>query len=212
MKRVALSVLLGLAVLISGCETISGQECKSAAATGWGSIGERDGARGRTVDELISGHTARCGLLDIVPDQVAYRQGWVKGNVAYCAPDHAYSLGRAGKQFSSGVCSGDVATSIARYNEGWRIFYCSPDHAYSLGRAGESFAYGTCSGDITESIASYKSGLRSTIRKLEDDLFRLRRQSWGQPGSKEEKKQISEIRDLESRLESFHYRLDRLPR
>jgi hypothetical protein len=189
---------MGLLLFIMGCATLSAEQCKQAAATGWEPIGDRDGRAGYASDELIERHASSCSQVNIVPDRPSYQQGWAKGNATYCTPDFAYTLGFTGDTFRSGVCSGDVSFALDRYRQGRHIYYCSPGHAYKLGRAGESFNSGSCTGNVQAALDRYHEGLREKIRSLDDEIRSLRRTSWGPPKSKEARRAESELAMLEA--------------
>lgn len=92
------AVLLGL----SGCATMSGDEC---ATSDWAAIGYEDGSRGYTTDKFASRRKA-CAKHGITADFGAYQTGRAEGLVEFCQPSRGYNLGVSGGRYN-GVC--DVA-------------------------------------------------------------------------------------------------------
>lgn len=92
------AVLLGL----SGCATMSGDEC---AISDWAAIGYEDGSRGYTTDHFASRRKA-CAKHGITADFGAYQTGRAEGLVEFCQPSRGYNLGVSGGRYN-GVC--DVA-------------------------------------------------------------------------------------------------------
>lgn len=96
-------VLAALATLaLSGCASMSGEEC---ATSDWSAIGFEDGARGYTTDRFSS-HRKACAKHGITADFRAYQEGRDEGLVQYCQPTRGFILGENGSTYN-GVC--DVA-------------------------------------------------------------------------------------------------------
>jgi len=113
MKR--LCVLFGLAFLavLSGCATMSGEECATAD---WSSVGFEDGASGYPVDRL-GDHRKACAKHGYTPDLVAYRQGRQQGLVDYCRPGRGFRAGESGANYH-GVCPAELEEDFL---SGYRI-------------------------------------------------------------------------------------------
>ncbi|MGP9821190.1 DUF2799 domain-containing protein [Salinarimonas sp. NSM] len=96
--------VVALAFSISGCATITREECR---AEDWASIGQRDGAEGHAPSRLES-HARTCANFSIVPDPVAYRAGWDEGVLIWCTPENGFRGGRANEGYH-GLCPAAVA-------------------------------------------------------------------------------------------------------
>ena len=82
--------LVGVAlvmVFMSGCATMSGDECMT---TDWSSIGYEDGARGYTTDRF-SKHRKACAKHGVQADFGSYQAGRDQGLIEYCQPCLLYT-------------------------------------------------------------------------------------------------------------------------
>ena len=109
---------LALAALVmSGCATMSGDECM---ATDWSAVGYEDGARGFTT-ERFSKHRKACAKHGVTADFGAYQSGRDQGLVEYCQPGRGFDVGSNGGRYY-GVCSADLeADFLDAYNDGVRV-------------------------------------------------------------------------------------------
>jgi uncharacterized small protein (DUF1192 family) len=88
---------------LSGCATMSGDEC---AMSDWTAIGYSDGAQGYPSDRY-SRHNKACAKHGVTPDFRAYQDGRDGGLREYCQPARGYQLGQGGSAYH-GVCSADL--------------------------------------------------------------------------------------------------------
>ena len=106
------------AFMISGCASMSGDEC---IATDWSAVGFEDGARGYTT-ESFSKHRKACAKHGITADFGAYQNGRQQGLVEYCQPGRGYDVGVNGGRYY-GVCSVDrEADFLEAYNAGHHLY------------------------------------------------------------------------------------------
>ncbi len=100
-----LTTICGMLVfaLLSGCATMSGDEC---ATSDWTAIGYSDGVRGYSADRY-SQHNKACAKHGITPDFRAYQDGRDEGLRQLCQPTRGYQLGESGGAYN-GVCSADL--------------------------------------------------------------------------------------------------------
>jgi hypothetical protein len=91
--------LLGLA--LSGCASMSKDECRAAD---WQQVGQRDGASGYDSSRLDE-HRKACAEVAVVPDALRWQQGWLQGLPLYCTAQVGWREGRAGNSYR-GVCKG----------------------------------------------------------------------------------------------------------
>lgn len=111
-------VAMALAALVmSGCATMSGDEC---VATDWSAVGYEDGARGYT-SERFSKHRKACAKHGVTADFGSYQAGRDQGLVEYCQPGRGFDVGASGGRYY-GVCSADLeADFLDAYNVGNRL-------------------------------------------------------------------------------------------
>lgn len=104
MKRMlaGFSLILVFGVL-SGCATMSGDEC---AMSDWTAIGYSDGAQGYTSDRLNK-YNKSCAKHGVTPDFRAYQAGRDEGLREFCQPARGFQLGERGGRYY-GVCSADL--------------------------------------------------------------------------------------------------------
>lgn len=103
---------------MSGCATMSGEECM---ATDWSAVGHEDGARGYT-SERFSKHRKACAKQGVTANFSAYQEGREQGLVEYCQPGRGYSVGVNGGRYY-GVCSVDLeARFLDAYNDGYHLY------------------------------------------------------------------------------------------
>lgn len=110
--------LLSLCVLaLSGCATMSDQECRSA---NWSAVGQKDGAAGWAMSRLDE-HAKACREFGIVPDAGAYARGREQGLASYCQPAVGRTKGAEGATYNN-VCSGPAEAAFMRgYQVGKQI-------------------------------------------------------------------------------------------
>ena len=116
-KRVSMlaSVLL---IGLSGCATMSGDEC---ATSDWTAVGYEDGSRGYTT-ERFGKHRKACAKHGITPDFQAYQQGRSQGLVEFCQPSRGFNLGASGGHYN-GVCNVDLEPEfLDAYRVGQRLY------------------------------------------------------------------------------------------
>ncbi len=101
-NRIASLAVVFFALAISGCASMSSEEC---ALSDWSAVGFEDGARGYTTDRF-SAHRKACAKHGVTADFRAYQEGRDEGLVQFCQPSRGYNLGVNGGTYN-GVC--DVA-------------------------------------------------------------------------------------------------------
>jgi uncharacterized small protein (DUF1192 family) len=105
-------------LVMSGCATMSGEEC---VATDWSAVGFEDGARGYTT-ERFSKHRKACAKHGVTADFAAYKHGRADGLAEYCQPGRGFSVGANGGRYY-GVCQVDLeADFLDAYNAGYHLY------------------------------------------------------------------------------------------
>jgi hypothetical protein len=116
-KWIAITTSLAV-LLLSGCATMSGDEC---ATSDWQAIGFEDGSRGYSADRL-GDHRKACAKHGVTPDFQTYQTGHDQGLDRFCQPSRGFSLGSNGGSYN-GVCAahreGDF---VDAYNSGYHLY------------------------------------------------------------------------------------------
>lgn len=92
MKWTASYLVLLVAMLLAGCESLSPAECATA---NWRELGLQDGGRGEP--DRAAGYFESCAKANIAVDVNTYRAGRAEGLQSYCRPANALSEGLAGR-------------------------------------------------------------------------------------------------------------------
>lgn len=99
--RLALAAggLVAVLMALSGCATLSQEQCRSGD---WVSIGRIDGERGEPF-ERIAEHDKACGRFGITVDRAAYSAGRDAGLGQFCRPARGFAMSLAGEPYRN-VC------------------------------------------------------------------------------------------------------------
>lgn len=92
---------------LSGCASLSEQECRTAD---WRMIGYEDGVVGRQAGRLAN-HREACADHGITPDMEGYRRGREEGLQEYCRPQNVYQLALRGRAYPT-VCPAGLEASL----------------------------------------------------------------------------------------------------
>ncbi len=124
MNRKSGAILLTIILAgLSGCATMSGDECMTSD---WSAIGYEDGARGYTTDRLAS-HRKACAKHGVTPDFSAYQSGRDQGLVEYCQPSRGFNVGSRGGSYN-GVCNVNLeADFLDAFNTGRHLYSLRSD-------------------------------------------------------------------------------------
>ena len=115
-RRVGALVVLA-ALSLSGCATLSEDECRTA---NWQAIGYEDGVDGQPANR-VARHRKACAKHDVQLDLAAYNAGRAAGLEVYCQPHNGYREGLAGNTYH-GECPAALADEfVFAYNYGREI-------------------------------------------------------------------------------------------
>ncbi len=113
-----LFLLIFIPFVLSGCETLSPQQCASAD---WLQIGYKDGGEGRP-RARIEDHAQACAKAGIAVDRARYFAGHDQGLLYYCTPANGLRGGREGQSYQD-VCPPHLAPGFLEpYRYGREIY------------------------------------------------------------------------------------------
>ena len=117
-SRLAVILLLAAGLGMSGCATMSADEC---AMSDWRAIGYEDGAMGYTANRLADRRKA-CAKHGVAPDFEAYQAGRREGLRQYCQPSRGFNVGAGGGRYN-GVCPSDLEPDfVDAFNSGHKLY------------------------------------------------------------------------------------------
>jgi hypothetical protein len=149
---VPISATLALTATLSGCASLSEDDCLTAD---WAVMGEADGQQGLPVSE-INRYRRQCAQYGVVPDTQAYLEARERGLALFCTHDNGYAQGRSGAGHRL-VCPAAVEPDFRRgYDLGRAVYVPLTD----LRNSNDSIGYNE------DEIA----GLRSDIANREEAL------------------------------------------
>ncbi len=124
MLRFVLSVtVLSSTYLLSGCATLSKEEC---LVGDWQAIGYNDGVAGYHSERLAS-HAKACAKASIAPDYQAWERGRQLGLKQYCTTNNAYNLGRRGRKLNN-ICPIAMVNTLQNANQRGLDYYALERH------------------------------------------------------------------------------------
>lgn len=100
MKRFRFRAALGAIAFVTGCASLSEEQCISGD---WGGIGHRDGSAGVVAETQFARHVKSCTESDIMPNRAAWQAGYARGLQGYCTPINGLDEGLAGRRYRD-VC------------------------------------------------------------------------------------------------------------
>lgn len=106
--------VIAMALVLSGCASLSEEECLSGD---WGGIGLRDGAAGLVAEAQFARHVKACEKAGVTPQRAAWQQGYAQGLQRYCTPAKGLDEGLAGRSYRN-VCPDASETAFLR---GYRV-------------------------------------------------------------------------------------------
>lgn len=111
-------LLAAALVALSGCATMSKQECQVAD---WFVIGQGDAEKGYPKLRLDE-HRQACAKAGVAPDLYQYEAGHKRGLKTYCTTHNGYAVGVNGGNYQ-GVCQGFAGEDFLRgYRDGRELY------------------------------------------------------------------------------------------
>ena len=109
MTRLRVLTLLALCFWLTGCATMTPNECKAA---NWGEVGLRDGLEGKALS-VLNDRVKDCAEANVPVDTPRYLQGRDQGLLQFCRIENAVPLGLNGKSYD-GVCPAAMDAEFRR--------------------------------------------------------------------------------------------------
>jgi hypothetical protein len=180
-----LFIMLVVLMFLSGCATMSKNECLTAD---WYIKGLEDASQGHPITRVAE-HGKACARAKITPVMKDYESGHKKGARLYCSPEKGYSSGRDGSAYHR-ICPPDLEDRFLNaYRDGQEL--------YSIQRNINAMA-----GEISSNQARIES-IYSEIQALQYDI------SQRINDAKERQYKLRRIDDLHYEITDLEIRNDR---
>lgn len=199
-------VSVAAALILSGCSTMSEEDCANAD---WVALGERDGRYGEA-DSKYDQRREQCAKYGLAGSADDYDRGRDRGLRSYCTPEAGFDAGRNGRAYN-GVCPPEAeAAFLAEYRIGKQLF----DLNAEVRRAQEAYDSARAAiDDQREKMDRARARLREEGLSDEErsdaqrDLDRARREL--DRLERDLPRLGDDIRDAEGRLDDFRQFLAR---
>ncbi len=112
------ALLIGLLMALSGCASMTPQECVTA---NWYEKGVRDGMSGQPRSYIVE-HQEACSKAGRMPNAPQWEAGREQGIQRYCTPENGLNAGRRGQTYRDS-CPLDLEPDfLASYHAGYRVY------------------------------------------------------------------------------------------
>jgi hypothetical protein len=188
---------VGIAAL-TGCETMSAEEC---AAANWAALGQSDAAQNGA--SRYEARANSCGERGIAADADAYARGFNAGMYVFCRPENGFSFARRGGQFN-GACPAELDREFGfAYSDGQRV----RDAEQALQHAeSELSSLRSRREDIDDNIGSQERQLAEATT----DEERARHRGEIERLQRERRRVNDDMRVTQQQLPDLHAAIDRL--
>lgn len=105
-------ITMGLLLAVTGCASLSREECLYGD---WTAVGIKDGREGEEASRFIR-HQEACRQYGVSPDKQEYLHGREQGLQDYCQLENAIATGLRGLRYQS-VCPSTIHNTFQRYND-----------------------------------------------------------------------------------------------
>lgn len=170
---VFIGFILGLAWSLSGCASLSKQQCVEG---NWLEIGRQDGIAGMGM-ERFQEHIKACDSYGIHPNLALYKQGRDLGLKSYCDVQRQLNLGLSGERYRP-VCSGPIARLLKRANEwgyqGYRVKSGIHSSQQQLDEVREKLRDKNIKKEEAERLEGEEQRLLDEIDRLRLELVRIK--------------------------------------
>lgn len=163
------------AIFLSGCATLSEEDCRRGD---WFGVGIRDGRAGE-ISSRLSDHVKACYEYGIAINNEAYFSGREQGLHDYCRIDNAFSVGLSGHRYQH-VCPPSIDGLFGRYHSAAFAIY---EHRAELDRLDQEISSKESSLHNKKLNDGDRKRIRSDLRDMDrryhylrDDLYYHERQ------------------------------------
>ena len=187
-KPITFSLLILVALYLSGCAVMSVEECEVAD---WGELGYKHGTNGVPANSnKLAPYIKACGKGGITPDRKLYENGRAAGARVYCEPENGFIIGRSGKPYNN-ICDSDLQDDFL--------------DEYDLGR--ELYTYEEAVRIVENDIHH----LEKDRHELQDDIADLRVELKHEETTPQERIEIKDdIYRIKQGLDNIENELDRM--
>jgi len=176
MQRILITILAGMSIALTGCATLSRDECKSGD---WHKIGMQDGSDGRTEDRFKK-HAKACELDRSDVSRTAYMEARQQGLAKYCTHVRGYREGSLGQKYY-GVCPPQTASQfLTGFEFGQRINQTEirlSDTANGIYSVSQKLLQPTIPEADRAALLREQTRLRGEEARLQGELEKLRNQA-----------------------------------
>ena len=176
MHRILIILLAGMSIALSGCATLSRDECKSGD---WHKIGVQDGNDGR-LPERFKQHGKACELDRSEASKAAYTAGREKGLAIYCTQVRGYREGALGQKYLGACPAQSAGQFLSGYEFGKRIYQTerrSSDVANEIFAVSQKLQSPKLPNAEREPLLQEQSRLQTEDVRLKKELEQLRTQA-----------------------------------
>ena len=213
-------LLMGFAVMATGCSTISEESC---IAGSWESLGYEDGHNGESRAHFNK-IAKSCAKYGISANAAEYRAGYDTGLRQYCSYDKGYDHGVSGNSRKTECLEINFTPYLDGYNKGVPL-YCSYDKGYDHGERGKSVKSQCREIDSVSYLDGYDEGyivyeIKKEYEGFIDDYNEVHaaigdvsgRLSDDTLGSKDRKRLKKKLRRLDNELDDLRFEIRSLER
>lgn len=176
MLRILIILMAGLSIALTGCATLSREECNSGD---WHKIGLQDGSDGRTEDRFGK-HAKACELDRSEVSKAAYLEAREKGLAIYCTKLRGYREGALGQKYL-GVCSPQTSSQFLSGYEFGRSIYLTEvklsDTANAFFAVSQKLQQPSLSDADRVPLLQEQTRLQAEEGRLKEELNNLRSQA-----------------------------------
>lgn len=163
-------IAIALIVTLSGCASLSADDCQSAD---WLQIGQKDGARGYS-SSRINSHVSACKKHDVKVNQSQYKQGRKLGLKTFCEASNGYRYASEKREYKS-VCPSNLEAGFLReYVKGLNDVISDLDNDRSRARSALDRARDAEPDDDTEKLDKRVKSAQTKIDNIDKEQTKLR--------------------------------------
>lgn len=160
-----LAVIATTALFLSGCASMSKEECLTA---NWLDQGFRDGRTGQPLSRLEDHRTA-CAKVAVIPNNNLYIEGRERGVLLYCTPDNGLQEGLQGRPYRNACPTELEPAFLSAYNNGKQV-YEAEQQVERLNNQSRQLEQSL----VSEDDKNQRRYLRRQLRDLDWELQRAR--------------------------------------